>query len=127
MRWRAFLPAAVIALICLLPGVGQAEEKRDFVDSEGSTGYYVYMDSVVWEETMSLYAEIAAVKAGNNRLYRYQIRFYPENQTYQVLSSKTFAYDTKQELEAVNTPQAVRFYSPTSIMQEIIDYIRNPK
>lgn len=124
--WKKLLPIFV-AVICLMPMNCRAAEKMSFVDAIGSTGYYVYMDSVAWESDTVVSAKIAVIKAATNRMYVYRMRFDCGMMTYQILSSETLAYDTKTVLESSWVPQMEMGYSSTSIMQEMVSYIMHPE
>ncbi len=124
--WKKLL-SVLVAAICLLPVNCQAAEKMSFVDAIGSTGYYVYMDSVAWESDAVVNAKVAVIKTTTNRMYVYRMRFDCGMMTYQILSSETLAYDTKEVLESSWVPQMEMGYSSTSIMQEMVSYIMHPE
>ena len=104
-----------------------AVEGMDFVDAEDKTGYYVDLGSVTWEDENLLNAKIAVVKAATNRMYAYTMHFDTQKNTYRILHSEVFAYDTKELLESNGAALSDRFYGSASMMQEIIEYILYPE
>ena len=104
-----------------------AVEGMEFVDAEDKTGYYVDLGSVTWEDEHLLNAKIAVVKAATNRLYLYTMHFDTQQNTYRILQSEVYAYDTKELLESNGPALSDRFYGPASMMQEIIEYILYPE
>ena len=118
----------VLALLLVLAGSTRcgAEDMR-FVDSSGSTGYYVDLDSVARGEGPLLSARIAVIKADRNRAYRYSMQFNTEQATYRILSSQVLAYDTKEVLETGGQQDEERHYGSMSMMHEIVAYILHPE
>ena len=107
-----------------------AEEKMQFVDAHGATGYYVDTNSIVFstvEEADNQYeivsARVAVIKAKQNRRYLYMMQFNPELVTYQILSAKIQQYDNKAILETDANEQPPAPYSLTSPMKAIVDFI----
>ncbi|MDD7763002.1 MAG: hypothetical protein PT949_03545 [Selenomonadales bacterium] len=107
-----------------------AEEKMQFVDAHGATGYYVDTNSIVFstvEEADNQYeivsARVAVIKAKQNRRYLYTMQFNPELATYQILSAKIQQYDNKAILETDANEQPPAPYSLTSPMKAIVDFI----
>lgn len=98
-------------------------EDYQFVDAEGSTGYYVDVDSVKTESRSIIFARVAVVKADANRMFVYDVRFNHAEREYQIVSSQTIEYDTKNVLESKSEPRDFRAYSPKSEMSELIRFI----
>ena len=126
MQFKGFLPILVVLL--LLAGTVRcgAEDMR-FVDSSGSTGYYVDLDSVTRGEGPLLNARIAVIKADKNRAYYYVMEFNTEQATYRILSSQVLVYDTKEVLESGGPQDVARPYGSMSMMHEIVAYILHPE
>ena len=105
-------------------------ENMEFVDANGSTGYYVDTDSVSYESTKEgetdvtyVYARVAVVRADDNRRYLYAMKFDPAKSTYRIMASEVQAYDTKETLEKSAAVELPRRYGPTSPMKEIVEFI----
>ena len=58
-----------------------------------------------------------------NKMYVYNLRINHNNQTYQIVSSKTFEYDTRDLLDTNDKSRPYRPYAPKSEMSELINYI----
>ncbi len=116
------LPAIFCLLLCSSSACS-ALEGMEFVDAEGSTGYYVDLNSVWWGEENQLGADIAVIKAATNRLYRYTMQFDLGMNTYQIMYSEVYVYDTRQLLEYSYESPTQHVFGPNSMMQQIVEYI----
>lgn len=103
-----------------------ALEGMTFVDADDKTGYYVDLGSVTKENEYTLNAKVAVVKAATNRLYTYSMRFDTQKNTYRIMQSHVYVYDTRKLLESNGPTTAEHFYGPASMMQEIVEYILYP-
>ena len=94
-----------------------------FVDADDVTGYYVDRETIKIESSEFITTTIAVVRADMNKMYVYNLRINYKNQTYQIVSSKTFEYDTRDLLETNNKSRPFRPYASKSEMSELIRYI----
>ena len=94
-----------------------------FVDAENTTGYYVDKTTIKIESPEFITTTIAVVRADMNKMYVYNLRINHKNQTYQIMSSKTFEYDTRDLLESNDKSRPYRPYAPKSEMSELIKFI----
>lgn len=118
------------ACMMLLSSVCLAAENMEFVDANGSTGYYVDVSTIAPETVeennvqRTLWdADVAVVRADLNRRYIYAMRFDPDKRTYQIFHSEVQRYDTKDVLQTSDTVEAPRFYAASSPMNEIVQFI----
>ena len=94
-----------------------------FVDAEDSTGYYVDKETIKIESPEFISTTIAVIRADMNKMYVYNLRINHKNQTYQIISSKTFEYDTRNLIEKNDKSRPYRPYASKSEMSELIKYI----
>ena len=127
-----FRRIACLLAVCmvLLSSICLAEEHMEFVDANGSTGYYVDVDTIAPETVVendaqrTLWnADVAVVRADLNRRYLYAMRFDPDKRTYQIFHSEVQRYDTKDVLQSSDTGEAPRAYASSSPMNEIVQFI----
>lgn len=118
------------ACMMLLSSICLAAENMEFVDANGSTGYYVDVSTIAPETVeennvqRTLWdADVAVVRADLNRRYIYAMRFDPDKRTYQIFHSEVQRYDTKDVLQTNDTVEAPRFYAVSSPMNEIVQFI----
>ena len=129
---RIFL-AALAALILGMSSVGLAEPidfsdmDLRFVDAQGSTGYYVDMNSVQIKNNHEATARVEIVKADANCLYLYTIAFDRGKNTYQILDSIVAAYDTKEQTGGSGQPLKPQSYAIGSAMETVAEYIYSPQ
>lgn len=100
-----------------------AWENLEFVDANGSTGYYVDRKSAYYPTENMAEAIVAVKKAEQNRMFAYRMRFDRVQHTYQILSSEILRYDTQETMEKNNLPQTPQTYRLQSPMSEIVDYL----
>ena len=89
--------------VCLMVLMSRAyAENMQFVDANGSTGYYVDTDSISSDQVVendvqkTLWtARVAVIRADLNRRYIYLMQFDPAKRTYQIFASEVQRYDTK--------------------------------
>jgi len=112
----------IAALMLVLSSVCAAEN-MEFVDADGSTGYYVDTDSVNFYDDKLVDARIAVVKANKNRRFVYAVQFDREKGTYQIFASMVQIYDTKDVIDSRTESGPPLPYSYNSPMREIVDYI----
>lgn len=110
------------AMLSMLLPTCEAEDFQ-FVDANGSTGYYVDMDSVDTQSRAIISARIAIKKADANRMLIYDIRFNHVERTYQIVSSKTINYETQEVIDERDDPRDFRGYAPNSEMAGLINFI----
>lgn len=124
MPARALWAAVCIALLVI---GGKAEAFSDdgwrFVDARGTTGYYVDTWEISVDSDHEYTAVVLIIKAEKDLLYRYRIHFDYEKRTYQILSSTTMSYETREVKTSSDTPLEPEPYQPGSPMQAIVDYI----
>ena len=100
-----------------------AAQEFTFVDAEDLTGYYVDKETIKIESSEFIIATIAVIRADMNKMYVYNLRINHKNQMYQIISSKTFEYDTRQLIESNDRSRPYRPYAAKSEMSELINYI----
>ncbi len=114
----------VFCTIMVLSSVGYANDReRIFIDANGDTGYYVYMDNVKRPSYYEIVADIAIIKADENRLFLYETYFDTYHNYCRFQTSKVYQYSDKKMLMGSNTPQDLREYTSTSPMKAIADYL----
>ncbi|BEU88568.1 hypothetical protein TAMA11512_20320 [Selenomonas sp. TAMA-11512] len=99
------------------------EDGWRFVDARGTTGYYVDTWKISIDSDHEYTAVVLIIKAKEDLLYRYRIHFDYAKRTYQILSSKTMSYETREVKSSSDTPLPPEPYQPGSPMQAIVDYI----
>ena len=68
-------------------------------------------------------ADVAIIKAKENRLFSYRMHFDFAARTYQILRSATMTYDTREVSQSVKTPLPATQYVPGSPIAAIVDYL----
>ena len=121
MRLRKMLLLFGAAVMLMSP-VCKAEDMQ-FVDADGNTGYYVDVDSLVFEEATLVNARVAVKKAAMNRMFLYTMQFDAGMRTYRTIESQIVQYDTKKVLETKMGSEVVHPYSEMSPMNSIVEYI----
>ncbi len=121
MRFRRTALALGAAFFLMLPVCGA--EDMQFVDADGNTGYYVDVDSLVFEGNTLVNARVAVKKATMNRMFLYTMQFDSGLKTYRTIDSKVIQYDTKKVLETKAGTEATHPYSDMSPMSSIVEYI----
>ncbi|HCB93535.1 MAG TPA: hypothetical protein DEP57_06970 [Selenomonas sp.] len=116
----------ILGLLIYTSSACYAVSGMNFVDAEGQTGYYVDLNSVEYGDNY-INANIAVVKGSSNRMYLYCMHFDLGKSTYQIAYSKVFAYDTKELLEYNEGSPIEHYYGPSSMMQQIVEYILYPE
>ena len=114
---------SLLILIFILMTSKCSAQDFKFVDAEDSTGYYVDMDTVKIENKESVLVTVAIVKANMNKMYVYDMRINHREKKYQLLSSKTLDYDTKNLLDSSNKSRPYKSYATKSKMSELIHFI----
>ena len=116
----------VMGLMLVFSSLCLAEDMR-FVDSNGTTGYYVDADTVVigpdGAHPNISQATVAVVKARANRRYLYQMQFDRGLYTYQIFYTTVQAYDTKKVLEARPVQEGPQAYGASSPMSAVVAFI----
>ena len=110
--------------VCLMVFMSRAyAENMQFVDANGSTGYYVDTDSISSDQVVendvqkTLWtARVAVIRADLNRRYIYLMQFDPAKRTYQI-------FDTKDVLQSSDQAEPARPYLVTSPMNEIVQFV----
>ena len=125
MRIRR-MAAIWFAMMLMMSSAAMAENFQ-FVDANGSTGYYVDVDSVWFEGENISTARVAVKKAAMNRMFLYTIRFDAGPRAYQILGSQVVEYDTGKVLESKNGSDVSRPYGVASPMNSIVEYIHTLK
>ena len=100
-----------------------AAQEFTFVDANDLTGYYVDKETIKIESSEFITATIAVIRADMNKMYVYNLRINHKNQTYQIISSKIFEYDTRRLIESNDRSRPYRPYAAKSEMSELIKYI----
>lgn len=114
---------ALAALMLMPIPALAAYENLEFVDANGSTGYYADRKSAYFPTDDMVEAIIAVKKAGQNRMFTYRMQFNRLEHTYLILSSQIIKYDTQEVLETHNEAQMPQTYRLQSPMNEIVDYL----
>lgn len=111
-------------MIMALASIGYANNReRVFIDANGDTGYYVYMDNVKRPGYYEIVADIAIIKADENRIFIYETYFDTYHNYCRFQTSKVYQYSDKKMLMGSNIPQDLRSYTSTSPMKAIADYL----
>lgn len=121
--------------VCLMVFMSRAyAENMQFVDANGSTGYYVDTDSISSDQVVendvqkTLWtARVAVIRADLNRRYIYLMQFDPDKRMYQIFASEVQRYDTKDVLQSSDQAEPPRPYLVTSPMNEIVQFIMTAK
>lgn len=116
----------MVAALWIMGSACSAEDLQ-FVDANGSTGYYVDVDSITYEGENIVNAGIAVKKAALNRMFLYTMQFDSAARTYQILSSQVVKYDTREVLERGAASETPHPYGILSPMSSIVDYIYSLK
>lgn len=128
------IPLLLMMLLWLTSSFCLAAEDMQFVDANGSTGYYVDVSSIAYGtasegggETAASYevvtARVAVIKANMNRRFLYLMQFNKATSTYQILASKVQKYDTKEVVEIRDVPNPALPYTVGSPMHTIVEFI----
>lgn len=115
-------------------GTASAADNWQFVDARGTTGYYLDIDAISYENLTEgegdkavtrelINTRVAVVKAKQNRRFIYAIRFDPTKLTYQIFATRTEVYDTRAKITSTDTAQSVQSYSINSPMAEMVSFI----
>ena len=123
MSRKITLQIILACVVMLLATTASAQEDMRFVDSDGNTGYYVDVNSITYEDYYLVDARVAVKKAQDNRMYVYAMQFNRLQRTYRLYASKVIRYDTKEVLESKDTGDGDKYYSVTSPMNSIVEYL----
>ena len=93
------------------------------MDARGDTGYFVDVTTVSIDSNHEYTADVAIIKAKENRLFSYRMHFDFAARTYQILRSATMTYDTREVSQSVKTPTPAAPYVPGSPIAAIVDYL----
>ena len=93
--------------VCLMVFMSRAyAENMQFVDANGSTGYYVDTDSISSDQVVendvqkTLWtARVAVIRADLNRRYIYLMQFDPDKRMYQIFASEVQRYEGRAAVE----------------------------
>lgn len=113
--------------LCFAEPIDFSDMDLRFVDAQGSTGYYVDMNSVQIKNMNEATARVEIVKADSNCLYLYTIAFDRGKKTYQILDSIVAAYDTKEKTGGSSQPLKAQSYAKGSAMETGAEYIYSPQ
>ena len=113
--------------LCFAEPIDFSDMDLRFVDAQGSTGYYVDMNSVQIKNMNEATARVEIVKADSNCLYLYTIAFDRGKKTYQILDSIVAAYDTKEKTGGSSQPLKAQSYAKGSAMETVAEYIYSPQ
>lgn len=123
MRMKISNSLLMIMFAMLIMNPTTLAQNYQFVDAEGTTGYYVDMDTVKIENKEMIAATIAVVKARLNKMYVYDVKINHKDFKYQILSSKIMEYDTKTVLDTNERVRSFRPYSEKSEMSAMVRFI----
>ena len=113
----------IVAAAIFLSGSTCSAENLKFIDALDDTGYYYDADSIESEEDGVFTVKMAVIKADLNRMYAYDVRITPDENTYEILSSQTLSYDTRAVLESNPRPRPPQKYSNRSEMGQMVSMI----
>ena len=113
--------------LCFAEPIDFSDMDLRFVDAQGSTGYYVDMNSVQIKNMNEATARVEIVKADSNCLYLYTIAFDRGKKTYQILDSIVAAYDTKEKTGGSSQSLKAQSYAKGSAMETVAEYIYSPQ
>lgn len=99
------------------------DEGRRFVDARDGTGYFVDVTTISIDSNHEYTANVAIVKAKENRMFSYRMHFDFAARTYQILRSSTMTYDTREVSQRTTTPAPAAPYVTGSPMAAIVDYL----
>ena len=124
MREFTLMLSMTALLLLLASSVCFAEDEgRRFVDARGDTGYFVDVTTIFIDSNHEYTADVAIIKAKENRLFSYRMHFDFAARTYQILRSATMTYDTREVSQSVKTPLPATQYVPGSPIAAIVDYL----
>ena len=124
MRKFAWMLSMTALLLFLASTVCFAEDEgRRFVDARDGTGYFVDVTTVSIDSNHEYTADVAIIKAKENRLFSYRMHFDFAARTYQILRSATMTYDTREVSQSVKMPLPAAPYVPGSPIAAIVDYL----
>lgn len=124
MRKVAWMLSVTAVLLFLASTVCFAEDEgRRFVDARGATGYFVDVTTISVDSNHEYTADVAIIKAKENRLFSYRMHFDFAARTYQILRSATMTYDTREVLQSVTSAAPAAPYVPGSPIAAIVDYL----
>lgn len=112
----------ILAALMIFNAPCSAEDLK-FIDALDDTGYYYDADTVKTESGSVLTVRMAVIKASLNRMYTYDVRINHASRTYEILSSKTFSYDTRAVLDRKDTRRPPLNYSENSEMGQMVRLI----
>jgi len=121
--WMKRILPLVFAAMMVFSSVAMAAEDMRFVDANGATGYYVDVATISFKDTNVVDADIAVIKAKENRRFIYAVEFDREKSTYQISRSTVQAYDTKETIETSTETGGPQPYGASSPMKSMVDFI----
>ena len=113
----------ILAVMILTGGSTCAAEDLKFIDAMDDTGYYYDADSIRNESYSVFYVNMAVIKANLNQMYVYDVRINHVKKTYEILSSKTFSYDTRSEMKSNASRRKAQTYSDKSEFGQMVRLI----
>ena len=122
-----FAAGLLMGGVCFAEPIDFSDMDLRFVDAQGSTGYYIDMNSVQIKNMNEATARVEIVKADANCLYLYTIAFDRGKKTYQILDSVVAAYDTKEPSGGSQKPLKAQGYAKGSAMETVAEYIYSPQ
>ncbi|MGP1407556.1 hypothetical protein [Selenomonas sp.] len=124
MRKFALALILISLLLLLASSLCFAEDEgRRFVDARDGTGYFVDVTTVSIDSNHEYTANVAIVKAKENRLFSYRMHFDFAARTYQILRSATMTYDTREVSQRTTTPAPAAPYVAGSPIAAVVDYL----
>ena len=122
-KFSLVLGTAALLLVLASSMCFAEDEGRRFVDARGDTGYFVDVTTVSIDSDHEYTADVAIIKAKENRLFSYRMHLDFAARTYQILRSATMTYDTREVLRTVATAAPPALYVPGSPIAAIVDYL----
>ena len=113
----------LLAMIIFFSGATCSAENLKFIDAMDDTGYYYDADSIQAEDDEIFTVKMAVIKANLNRMYIYNVRIDPSENTYEILSSQALSYDTRAILESNYNSRPPQRYSDRSEMGQMVQMI----
>ncbi len=124
MRKLALILSTILLLLSFSASLCFAEDEgRRFVDARDDTGYFVDITTVSIDSDHEYTADVAIIKAKENRLFSYRMHFDYALRTYQILRSATMSYDTREIAQRVTSAMPPSPYVINSPIAAIVDYL----
>lgn len=121
--WLPCVLAAVLASAVMWTGeASAARADRYFVDYEGTTGYYVDVNSIEQPSEHEVVLDLYLVKLHSKYMYRYQACFDTEEGSYEYRNARVYNYETKKLMSGAVYVQEKLSYGKSAMLQEVVRF-----